>query len=447
MKQKKVMSLVLSLIMIFTSCNLCFAEENIIYENESDNDVLNDMTEVSIESGNVSSQAVYLYESGNSEEAEETEETTDDVTETTTETAVIEEDKPYAVEGGNIYYGLKEFETIDENNHIISVKRWEITKSDKSVVSADIPAVIEGVNIEAIGAGAFFENTELKSVKISEGITDICASAFSGCENLSSLELPKGLKNIDVWAFYRCKSLESVDIPASVEFILTGAFGGCIKLKSLNVESENKEYMSVDGIVFNKDKTSLVIYPAGLYATEYKIPEGIVSTYAQAFNGTAYLKKVILPDSMKVITNQPLTGCESVTSVEIPKTATELDTFAFARCGLTELDIPDSVERIGTLAFHDSLNLKSVKLPKNLKSLGTSAFEKCKSLMEIKIPESLKYIPARTFIWCDNLKAIEIPKSVETIGENAFLGCKDLTIYCYRDSYAETYAKENNFKN
>ncbi len=440
MKQERVISLLLSLIMIFTSCNLCFAEENIIYENESNNDVLNNMTEIEKESGSVSSQAVYLYEGGG---AEEIEVTTDDVTETTTTNA---EDKPYAVEGGNIYYGLREVNILDENNRPVSIKRWEITKGDKSVVSADIPAVIDGNKIEAISSGAFMNNTELKSVKISEGIDEIESSAFSGCSNLSNVELPKGLKNINEWAFLGCISLGSVDIPASIEIMSVGCFGGCTNLKSINVDSENEKFETLDGIVFSKDKTKLVIYPAGLDYTEYKIPEGIVSTYSQAFNGTAKLKKVILPDSMTIITSQPLTGCESVTSVKIPETATELDTFAFARSGLIEVEIPDSVERIGTLAFHDSLNLKSVKLPKNLKSLGIETFENCKSLMEIKIPEGLKTISVGTFRYCDKLKAAEIPRSVETIDKDAFLGCKDLTIYCYKDSYAETYAKENNFK-
>ncbi len=195
MKQERVISLLLSLIMIFTSCNLCFAEENIIYENESNNDVLNNMTEIEKESGSVSSQAVYLYEGGG---AEEIEVTTDDITETTTTNV---EDKSYAVEGGNIYYGLREVNILDENNRPVSIKRWEITKGDKSVVSADIPAVIDGNKIEAISSGAFMNNTELKSVKISEGIDEIESSAFSGCSNLSNVELPKGLKNINEWAF------------------------------------------------------------------------------------------------------------------------------------------------------------------------------------------------------------------------------------------------------
>lgn len=441
MKQKRIISLILSLIMIFTSCNLCFAEENIIYDNESEKDVLNEMAEVLRENGSVSSQAIELYDGENIEQDEQT---TDDITETTTANSV--EDKPYAVEGGNIYYGLREVSTLDENNNIISIKRWEITKGDKSVVSADIPSVIDGKKIEAIGSSAFFNNTELKSVKISEGITYVDSSAFSGCNNLLNVEFPKGLKEIDVWAFYKCTSLESVNIPASMEYMGVGCFGGCTNLKSINVDSKNEKYITVDGIVFSKDKTQLYIYPAGLEATEYKVPEGVVRTFMQAFNGTANLKKVILPNSMTVITDQPLTGCESVTSVKIPETATKLDTFAFARCGLIEVEIPDSVEIIGTLAFHDSLNLKRVKLPKNLKSLGIQTFENCKSLMEIKIPEGLKDISSGTFRFCSNLKAIEIPKSVEKIGDEAFLGCEKLTIYCYKDSYAETYAKENGFK-
>ena len=113
-------------------------------------------------------------------------------------------------------------------------------------------------------------------------VTSIGTQAFGSCASLTSITIPDGVTSIGEGAFGRCSSLTSITIPESVTRIEDYAFLDCTSLTSLLVDTGNPNYISVDGVLFNKSMTSLLVYPAGKAGT-YTIPDGVTSIGDYAF--------------------------------------------------------------------------------------------------------------------------------------------------------------------
>ena len=256
-------------------------------------------------------------------------------------------------------------------------------------------------NVESIGDYAFYNCTSLTSVTIPNSVTSIGNDAFYGCSSLTSVTIPNSVTSIGNNAFYGCSSLTSVTIPDSVTSIGYSALSSCTSLTSIEVSYDNENYSSVDGVLFDKDKTKLIQYPAGSNRTIYSIPNSVISIGSDAF-----------------------VGCTSLTSVTIPNSVTSIGGSAFSGCtNLTSITIPDSVTSIGSYAFEDCTSLTSVTIGNSVTSIGGSAFSGCTSLTSITIPDSVTSIGDYAFYECTSLKSVTIPDSVTSIGHNAFYGC------------------------
>lgn len=142
-------------------------------------------------------------------------------------------------------------------------------------------------------------DTRIKTLIIDEGVTSIGDRAFQDCRNLSNVKLPNSLTLIYNDAFSNCTSLASVIIPDSVTSIGDDAFLGCISLKSIEISDNNKNYSSVDGVLFNKNKSVLVIYPAGKTDSVYSIPNSVTSIGNSAFSGCDNLKNIYYKGSQE----------------------------------------------------------------------------------------------------------------------------------------------------
>ena len=215
-----------------------------------------------------------------------------------------------------------------------------------------IPSQIGGEPVVKINNEAFIQCLSLTSVVIPEGVTEIGDVAFFNCPSLTSVVIPEGVKEIGHGAFGLCFSLPSVVIPKSVQNIGGGAFcGSSVKVE---VDPQNAAYSSVDGILFDKDKKTLLHVPTDVSAEAYSIPEGVEKIGDAVFNGCYSLKSVVIPEGVKEIGNGAFAACSSLTNVVIPKSVQNIGDAAFAGCSsLTSVVIPKSVTEIGGNAFDD----------------------------------------------------------------------------------------------
>ena len=291
-----------------------------------------------------------------------------------------------------------------------------------SLSKVDLPK-----NLTGIYSGVFSGCTSLAEITIPDSVTEIGDSAFSDCTSLAELTIPDGVTEIGYDAFCYCTSLSKVKLPNSLTTIGYSAFRGCINLTDITISSDNKNFSSVDGVLFSKDMSILLAYPAGNNRSTYTVPDSVTEIGNYAFYCCTSLSKVQLPNGLTKIGDSAFDRCENLTEIVIPDSVTEIGYSAFRDCkSLTEIVIPDSVTEIGSFAFFGCTSLSKVQLPNGVTKIGDSAFYYCTSLTEITIPDSVTQIEVSAFSGCTSLKELTIPDSVISIGGYAFSGCTSL---------------------
>ena len=282
--------------------------------------------------------------------------------------------------------------------------------------------------ITSIGKSTFYDCDSLTGITIPDSVTSIDDSAFYACESLADVTIPDGVRSIGENAFKSCSSLTSITIPDSVMSIGDAAFFNCAELVSITVNPGNEYYTSQSGVLFNKNMTSLLAYPAGKLDTSYTIPDGVTSIADYAFMSCTKLAKVIISDSVTSIGEKVFYCCSNLVSVTIPDSVTSISYAVFEHCyKLNGVKIPDSVTSIGDYAFRGCESLTSITIPDSVTSIGDYAFFYCYSLNNITIGNGVITIGDNAFQSCDSLIDITIPDSVISIGDYAFDGCESLT--------------------
>lgn len=295
--------------------------------------------------------------------------------------------------------------------------------------------------ITTIGDFAFGYCEELNYVSMSDSIKTIGEYAFYGCCNLEDVMFSNSIELIDEYAFGDCDSLGNIMIPNSLKEIGEFAFGSCNSLTNFTVDMSNLFYSNdSNGVLFNKNKTKLVQYPAGNIQTSYMIPDSVADIEDLAFYDCVNLTKITVEvnnsnysnDSEGVLFNK--TKSEIIkypegnmrTSYTIPNSVTDIRVSAFERCyNLKNITIPDSVMNIGESAFYDCQNLTNIVLPCGITTIEDDVFGYCSSLESIEIPNSVTKIGNYSFYNCA-LTQVTIPNGVTEIGEYAFGGCDAL---------------------
>ena len=257
-------------------------------------------------------------------------------------------------------------------------------------------------------------------------VTSIRDWAISHCYSLSSITIPNSVTSIGSRAFYNCDALTSISIPNSVTSIGSSAFSSCSSLTSIDVDVNNPNYTSIDGVLYKKDITTLISCPGS--KTSISIPNSVTSIEESAFSGCSSLTSITIPNSVTSIGNSAFWNCSSLTSITIPNSVTYIGSWAFAYCSsLTSISIPNSVTSIGDNAFEGCRSLTSITIPNSVTYIGDEAFYDCSSLTSITIPNSITYIGDYAFYNCSSLTSITIPNSITSIEDYAFSDCTSLT--------------------
>lgn len=323
--------------------------------------------------------------------------------------------------GEYAFSGCASLTSIKIPDSVTSISDWAFT------TCTGLTSVTIGNGVTSIGGAAFNGCTGLTSVTIPNSVKIIGMNAFAGCVSVKSVTIGNNVASIESGAFTSCKSLTNVTIPDSVTSVASAAFIDCTSLTNITVGSKNKNYSSENGILFNKDKTELCVYPAGNSRKEYKISNNVTSIADHAFSYCSNLTNVSIPNSVTNIGNSAFSGCERLSDITIPNGITSISELTFDNCkSLTNITIPESVTNIGTNAFSNCTSLTSVKMPSKLTVIGPAAFSNCSSLKNITIPSGVTGIDTYTFRECTSLTEISFPNTVTYFGFESFWGCKDL---------------------
>jgi len=274
------------------------------------------------------------------------------------------------------------------------------------VASDYFNTVIIDTGVLSIGNRAFYGCDKFTSIIIPNSITRIGNEAFSYCMALASIEIPNGVKTIGSKAFHAATQLKTITIPGSLTSIGEFAFMYCNKLIAIDVEKENSMYASENGVLFNKDKTSLICCPAAK-TNNYIVPAGVTSIENYAFFSCVNLTSVAIPSTTKSIGAFAFSKCTSLASITTPDYLKSIEDEAFSFCeALTAITIPNGVERIASSCFMKCTALTSVIIPNGVTSVEKSAFDGCKELVVITIPETVTTLGVRAFAACYNLSLI-----------------------------------------
>ena len=188
-------------------------------------------------------------------------------------------------------------------------KGVEITEYVGSKWEVRIPPKIQGLPVTHIRG---FSRKSLISVTIPNSVTTIGDSAFS-VNQLTKVIIPNSVTHIGQGAFYYNKQLTSITIGSGVTNIGIEAFGDCDNLTTINVDSGNVAYSSQDGVLYNKNKTTLVAYPKGKTAVSFTIPNSVTSIEDYAFENCTNLTNVIIPNTVTSIGERAFHGCTGIT--------------------------------------------------------------------------------------------------------------------------------------
>ena len=184
----------------------------------------------------------------------------------------------------------------------------------------NIPATVTYAGTEykvtSIGAEAFYD-CSFTSVTIPDGVTIIKYSAFQNCTDLTEVTFGNSITTIEYSAFYYCLSLKQVTIPKSVTNIGVNVFFYCTALTHINVDAANPAYSSENGVLFNKDKTTLLRYPAAKPGTTYTVPKSVTCIGESAFGQCTALKELTLSENVSKIESYAFEDFAAITKMTV----------------------------------------------------------------------------------------------------------------------------------
>ena len=391
--------------------------------------------------------------------------------------------------------------TLPEKLNVIEQSAFEYCKS---LTSITIPK-----SVKTIEYYAFNNCTKLKTIKILGTLETLCCNVFENTafyntasnwsenvlyigDNLitafkfnfetnkysgfasGDYTVKPGTKTIAEQAFCGCENLTSVNLPSSLKYIGDNIFMGCTGLRKITVNSDSKYFSSSNGVLFSKNKDTLIKYPESKTTTSYTVPSTVKIISDSAFENAKKLVSVTVSDGVETIGYCGFVGCTKLKTIKLPDTIYNIEFGAFYNTAYfndsenwsknvlyignhlietkytfssKSYTVKDGTKSIADEAFSGIESLESITLPKTLTGIGYAAFQYT-DITSIKLPSNLKYIGAYafsytglksvtlpskinkiengTFAYCTNLTSVKIPDSVTYIGAQAFDSCQKL---------------------
>ena len=294
--------------------------------------------------------------------------------------------------------------------------------------------------VKTIGSDSFYNCRKLTSVELSENLTTIGSVAFQSCVALKNIDIPNKVTKLNDDTFANCTSLKNVSIGSGCTSISSEAFCNANAIEKITVAEDNKNFTVVDGVLYNKDMTTLVLYPKNR-SGEFAVPDTVTSIADYAFDNAPKLTKVTIGENVKSVGTGAFRNCDSLATVIFKDSDTVQKTIgdnAFNNCPvLTTVDFGNAVKSIGNYAFYSCRSLNKLDFSKSsVKTIGSYAFTVCKSLESIEFPDSLESIGYGAFSTytyghrssyvASSLKSVKFGSGLKSIADYAFYGNRAL---------------------
>lgn len=365
--------------------------------------------------------------------------------------------------------------------------------------------------IQVIGKGAFQSASSLRSVSLPSSLLMIDDHAFASNSSLETIQFPPLLQSIGQYAFFENRVLEgTVTLPSSLQFLGEGAFMSCYKVKEyiipatlhaighlafhrsfdlirFIVDANNPHYQSLEGVLYSKDGTRLIQYPANGELLTFVIPASVQTIEEGAFSNAQNLEHITMNDHVVSIGEYTFAFASALRTIQLSNALVEIPSFAFLYATkLESITLPTSTQIVHAYAFEHCHALTTVYLNKHLQdvspysfdgsfaiemysvdtenityqsvdgvvytksnqtlviypagssnltysvlsqttAIGYRSFLGAKHLEVIIIPDTVKIIEDKAFYHAVALKTVTMGHGVESILGNAFEGCINLT--------------------
>jgi len=268
----------------------------------------------------------------------------------------------------------------------------------------DFQAINLPEGISTIKAGTFMNCSHLKAITIPNSVTVIEERAFKG---IGATYFPIGgnVTTIGKEAFAFCVSLQTVNLGSNVKNIASDAFCDCSSLTEYLVDNSNRYFTAVEGVLYSKDKTRIVAYPHSLKNEEYTVPSTVTAIPANVFDGNHYLTSINVDSNNKnfasvggVLYNKNKTKLQIFPTGKsgaytVPSTTQTIADSAFYLCdGLTRVTIPNSVTKIGKYCFYGCAYLNYVRIGNEVETIESHTFDNCSQLETLDLGKKVHYI-------------------------------------------------------
>ena len=319
------------------------------------------------------------------------------------------------------------------------------------VGGTELTSLVIPEGVTNIGAYAF-AGADLTSVTIPAGVTSIGTGAFSGCQCIASVTVPASvnvqsvfadsyaalrsltltgdLETFDADLLSGCASLTTLVMPNSVKYIEPGAFDDCPLLENITF-STGLEDFGLD-VIPSKVRTKLgLAYDANGFmiwngwlldyqhreAWSVQIPDGVIGIGHEALSDMAYMDSVEWPEGVRYIGSRAFRNDTYLDNVVIPDSVELIAADAFRGCSyLQNLTVGDGLKSIGDRAFWGCSQLARFSSGMALETIGEAAFSNCWRMQSIALPVGMKNVDPTAFARCTSVTGVTTPSGVATLG-------------------------------